>query len=174
MDRKERQRIAKRDYMRRCRAIPEERDRINALRRIHREKYALRQRERHRINRETRLFYWRSKLFNAHYKTTYSAHDFAQLWKLQRGQCGLTGQRLSSDNCHIDHVVPISRGGGHQLSNLRWTTTRANQAKGMMTDPEFTELCSSVAQWIARQTIKMEGAYDPTFHSIPLRGAYKG
>lgn len=156
MDRKERQRIAKRDYMRRQRAIPDSRERINALRRLHRDRYVVRQREYHRKNRETRIFYWRSRLFNAHYKTKYTAKDFAHIWKQQRGLCALTGERLTIGNCHLDHKLPITRGGTHELSNLRWVTERVNRGKHNLTDSEFILLCNSVAEWIGRRIVAYE------------------
>jgi 5-methylcytosine-specific restriction endonuclease McrA len=31
---------------------------------------------------------------------------------------------------HIDHIYPVSRGGGDELSNLQVTHSRCNMAKG--------------------------------------------
>ena len=44
----------------------------------------------------------------------------------------------------VDHIVPETRGGSDELSNLRLVCTRANEAKGNMMDDEFLELCRNV------------------------------
>lgn len=105
------------------------------------------------VMQRVRFFAWRVRLFNTHYKTRYTAKDFAKLWKTQRGLCALSGLKLTAKNCHIDHRIPIARGGSHTLDNLRWTTVRANQMKRDMLDEEFFEMCKSVARWIAKRLI---------------------
>ncbi len=68
-------------------------------------------------------------------------------WKTQRGRCALTGERLTADNSAIDHILPVSRGGTHQISNLRWLTRDVNYSKGALTDIEFFSLCESVLKY---------------------------
>ena len=84
------------------------------------------------------------------------AEDLRSLWLRQGGLCGLTGQPMDVMTATIDHIVPISRGGSNELSNLRWTTKAANQAKGNLLDEEFLALCRQVAEHIGR--LVMAGA----------------
>lgn len=93
--------------------------------------------------REKRPFEWRAKLLRR-VNPTITATDLEALWERQGGLCGLTGRPLDHAKADIDHIVPVSRGGGHDLGNLRWVTRRANRAKGNMTDQEFFELCQDV------------------------------
>jgi 5-methylcytosine-specific restriction endonuclease McrA len=45
------------------------------------------------------------------------------------GSCYLCGHELGEDT-HLDHVVPLSRGGGHCMANLRPTHATCNLRKG--------------------------------------------
>lgn len=75
-----------------------------------------------------------------------SARDLAQLWKSQRGLCGISGRRLNRKNAQIDHIIPKARGGDDRLSNLRWACSEANLAKRDMTDTELFDLCSEIME----------------------------
>jgi hypothetical protein len=80
---------------------------------------------------------------NSHYSVLH-AKTLWSIWKEQRGRCALTGVRLTRDNCELDHITPISKGGGHERANLRWLQKDVNQAKRALSDVEFLELCKSV------------------------------
>ena len=47
-----------------------------------------------------------------------------------RSTCYLCGQVVASDNIHLDHVVPLTRGGAHQRENVRVTCKPCNLRKG--------------------------------------------
>jgi 5-methylcytosine-specific restriction endonuclease McrA len=46
----------------------------------------------------------------------------------------------------VDHRTPIARGGRHQLANLAVCCSRCNALKGQLTEVEFRELLSFLAQ----------------------------
>lgn len=63
------------------------------------------------------------------------------------GDCHLCGDPVGTD-ASIDHVIPVSRGGGNGLENLRWSHGRCNRVK---TDLTVEELCSLAAKILAFQ-----------------------
>lgn len=44
--------------------------------------------------------------------------------------CGICGDDVELDDIHIDHIVPVSKGGSNRLTNLRVTHARCNMRKG--------------------------------------------
>lgn len=44
--------------------------------------------------------------------------------------CGLCGGEVEPDDVHIDHIVPIARGGRDALENLQVAHSRCNLRKG--------------------------------------------
>lgn len=67
---------------------------------------------------------------------TVTACELLRLWVQQRGRCALTGVKLTRTCCHVDHIVPIVRGGLNVISNMRWTHPFPNLAKGGRLDSE--------------------------------------
>jgi 5-methylcytosine-specific restriction endonuclease McrA len=62
-------------------------------------------------------------------------------------KCYLTGKQLNfqdSSSFSLDHIVPISKGGSNELSNLGLCTWKVNKAKSDMTVEEFKALCATV------------------------------
>lgn len=63
--------------------------------------------------------------------------------------CYLTGEVINlkdPNTYHFDHVIPCSRGGTSDLSNLGIAAKKANQAKYDMTVEEFLNLCQKVLE----------------------------
>ena len=53
----------------------------------------------------------------------------------QGGLCGICGDSLPEDEAeiHVDHIVPVSRGGGDGRENLQATHAFCNLSKGATT-----------------------------------------
>lgn len=58
------------------------------------------------------------------------------LYCQQNGSCAYCGEYLNG-KYHIDHKVPVSRGGTNDLENLQFTCARCNIVKQAMTHEEF-------------------------------------
>lgn len=89
-------------------------------------------------------FEWRLRCMQRNVSGHITALWLHSQMKLQDWKCALTGRPIDLLTCEVDHVVPRTRGGGDALDNLRLVCTRANEAKGNMTDAEFFELCAEV------------------------------
>ena len=70
------------------------------------------------------------------------------MWRKQKGRCALTGRRLDRTTAHLDHIVPIAKGGSHDIGNLRWLCHEANLAKRALSDDEFIALCRDCMRWL--------------------------
>lgn len=80
-----------------------------------------------------------------------SSRLLLQLLEQQEYRCALTGCPLTPDDAEVDHILPLSKGGEHELSNLQIVTRRVNRAKGDMTPAEFFELCERVTAMRAQR-----------------------
>ena len=63
------------------------------------------------------------------------AEVIQEIYEKQRGKCALSGEPLEP-NFEVDHLIPISYGGGNERSNLRLVNRRPNRSRGNRgTDP---------------------------------------
>lgn len=53
-----------------------------------------------------------------------------EIYREQDGVCYLCGKFLEFSDIELDHVVPLSRGGLHEKSNIRIACVRCNRSKG--------------------------------------------
>lgn len=70
-----------------------------------------------------------------------------QLWDEQKGRCAITGEvMVPGSTASIDHIIPKSRGGSNEKSNLQWVLLNINRSKWDMTHDEFVAVCRSVVR----------------------------
>lgn len=61
---------------------------------------------------------------------SHTSEELKSLWKQQGGRCVYCGCKLTTKYRHLDHVIPLSRGGTNWISNLAWACPSCNSAKG--------------------------------------------
>lgn len=64
--------------------------------------------------------------------------DRMELMREQNGECAYCGTNITEQH-HLDHKVPISRGGGHLKENVHLTCPRCNLRKSDYTHEEYLE-----------------------------------
>lgn len=62
--------------------------------------------------------------------------DVGRMICMQDDRCTYCGTQLGK-NYHIDHMLPVSRGGTNDLDNLQLLCPKCNMQKGAMTHEEF-------------------------------------
>ena len=141
-----------REYRKAKRHDPEWRNRENARQRAYRAahperfaEYAAKKRTpeaRAETNRRQRERYASDPEYRAKAKAVASARSMSRtqrnrlrrsLYFAQRGICALCRQRMPNEDMsqlHIDHVIPVARGGADDVSNLQLTHAACNMTKG--------------------------------------------
>jgi 5-methylcytosine-specific restriction endonuclease McrA len=74
-----------------------------------------------------------------------SREELRQLIERQGYRCALTGIDLEPETAELDHVVPVSDGGNHSITNLQVLHKAVNRMKGAMSNDEFVRWCKMVA-----------------------------
>jgi len=82
--------------------------------------------------------------------------ELRALWLRQKGCCKLTGAPIPAGiTPHLDHIVPVSKGGTNASDNLQWVHPMANHAKGVHTVEEFEDWLLAAADALrARRQLK--------------------
>lgn len=52
------------------------------------------------------------------------------VWQRDEGVCHLCGQSADLADWHLDHVIPLARGGGHSYANVAVSHPKCNLQKG--------------------------------------------
>jgi 5-methylcytosine-specific restriction endonuclease McrA len=76
---------------------------------------------------------------NVPYTPMELAKYLAILWKKQNGECMLSGDKLTRENAHVDHIITKNNGGSNDFDNLRWLTKISNGIKNSLNDDELIE-----------------------------------
>ncbi len=105
------------------------------MRRHHENKYNVSEKGRVRGRRSQRLYRLRKKLNGAPLNQV----DIQLLLTAAKGKCYYCRKPLN-DQYHIEHRIPVSRGGASKRENLVISCPPCNRSKGARTDTEFVTL----------------------------------
>ena len=78
---------------------------------------------------------------------TINRASLVKLIEQQEYRCKYSGIELTPDAASLDHIVPVSKGGEHVVSNVAWVHHEINRMKGQLSVEEFIALCSKVVQY---------------------------
>lgn len=70
-------------------------------------------------------------------KGAHTLDDIKQLWFLQHGNCAWCNQALGEEKPHVDHWIPLSKGGSNDKDNLRLLHKKCNLSKHDKLPPDF-------------------------------------
>ena len=60
-----------------------------------------------------------------------------ELLEKQNYKCAYCGVDLNVTGKHLDHIIPISRGGLHTANNVHWTCPKCNTSKNNKLEDEW-------------------------------------
>lgn len=66
--------------------------------------------------------------------------DLLDVYRSNDGLCGICNKPVAEDAFELDHIVPISKGGGHVRENVQPAHRSCNRRKGARTDVEIYSL----------------------------------
>jgi 5-methylcytosine-specific restriction endonuclease McrA len=69
---------------------------------------------------------------------THTAEEIKDLFARQRGKCAACSTRLSS-NYHVDHIMPLARGGSNSIENIQLLCPPCNLSKGAKDPYEWAQ-----------------------------------
>lgn len=81
---------------------------------------------------------------------SYKASDVVNLMQAQHGICNICCSTL--DDYHVDHVIPLSRGGINEASNLQLLCPTCNRSKGNKLPHEFEAYRSQKQRVLSEST----------------------
>lgn len=53
-----------------------------------------------------------------------------EVYARSKGICGICGKKVSAFHFHVDHIIPLSRGGSHTYGNTQASHPSCNEKKG--------------------------------------------
>jgi len=74
-----------------------------------------------------------------------SETEITDLFISQKGKCNLCNEELDY-SCHLDHIIPKTKGGKTEISNLQFLCRMCNLGKNNYTDEEYIVHCKKVAE----------------------------
>ena len=63
----------------------------------------------------------------------------SRLFFLQKGKCAICKKKIKMFGSHVDHIVPVARGGKNTDSNVQLTCSKCNLKKGSKDPIEFMQ-----------------------------------
>jgi len=70
---------------------------------------------------------------------SFTALDVLNLYKLQSYKCVYCKCSILNNNYHIDHIMPLSKGGTNELSNIQLLCPDCNLKKNNKLPEEFAQ-----------------------------------
>lgn len=103
-----------------------------------REKWGQDYPERERLSERVDRFKWSAARRDCSV-IEFTTDDYLDLFHGQGGVCGYCATPIDKWSCHLDHVVPVCRGGATVVDNLLMTCPSCNYGKAQSTVEEWLD-----------------------------------
>lgn len=88
----------------------------------------------------------------------FKIEDLKKMYK-ESPYCYLSGRFIdinNKDDYSLDHIIPVSRGGTTDISNVAFCCSTVNQCKDNLLNEEFFEMCKKVLEHNGYIVVKKE------------------
>lgn len=108
----------------------------------HKEQISVRNQKYYQLHKEEFLFKARErkKRIRDSKDGTITKEALNNMYESQCHTCGYCNCDLDQFGKHLDHILPLSRGGRHTLSNVHWICPRCNLSKNDKTEEEWFDM----------------------------------
>jgi hypothetical protein len=97
------------------------------------------------INKRLCLTHYLKFAAKFHLRTSKRWRELKELFDNQQGICPYTKKKMTlGENASIDHIIPKSRGGTLEITNLQWVYCKVNIMKSDMLKDEFIDLVKTI------------------------------
>lgn len=80
------------------------------------------------------------------------ANEFEALWHSQGGICPYSGIEMTIGvDAHIDHIIPLAKGGLHTIKNMQWANIHINRMKRDHLEDDFLDWVTKIYNHRVRQ-----------------------
>ncbi len=110
----------------------------------HKDDFVFKARERKRLIRETK-------------DGTITKESLGHMYETQFHKCDYCECDLDIFGKHLDHILPLTRGGMHTLSNVHWVCPKCNLSKNDKTEEEWFDMLKKQHKMIDGKIIWDEG-----------------
>ena len=76
-----------------------------------------------------------------------SEHERQYVYKKYNGTCVYCGQSVMFPYMTVDHIIPLSKGGTNEFSNLQLTCQKCNRIKGDLKTEDFFTHIKAILAW---------------------------
>jgi len=77
-------------------------------------------------------------------KYVFRSKDFYRLLEEQKYQCKYSRRKLTPENCQAVHVVPLTKGGKHHITNIVLIDREVHYIKRYLKLDELISVCQDV------------------------------
>ncbi len=80
-------------------------------------------------------------------KFVFRASHFYELLEKQSYRCALTGRTLTPENTSAEHIMPLRKGGKHEIENIYLIDDSVAKLKRYFTEEEVIQLAGEILKY---------------------------
>lgn len=87
-------------------------------------------------------------------RRVFSVYEKRTIYAKHNGTCAICGRPVKFKKMTVDHIVPLSKGGTNEMSNLRLACCSCNRIKSDVDDDEFYRKIFGILWYHKKDVVK--------------------